>query len=123
MIPLVIKSFYANIRHNVFYKAIEYWIEKLHNKNPLLRRFTKAVILDRLSINLEFNYCFNNNYFYHQIKRTVMGTIFAVVGSSLRKLTIFWRKNVYDSTADFPKYFLDFFTHNYFWFLVAFNKG
>lgn len=122
MIPLVIKSFYANIRHNVFYKAIEYWIEKLH-KNPLLRRFTKAVILDRLSINLEFNYCFNNNYFYHQIKRTVMGTIFAVVGSSLRKLTIFWRKNVYDSTADFLKYFLDFFTHNYFWFLVAFNKG
>ena len=38
-----IKS-YKNIRHDVFYKAIDYWIEKLINEIPLLRRFTKAFI-------------------------------------------------------------------------------
>ena len=79
-----IKSLYTNIRHDVFYKAIDYWIEKLINEIPLLRRFTKAFILEGLSIILEFNYFYINNYFYHQIKGTAMGTIFSVVGSNLK---------------------------------------
>ena len=55
-----IKFLYTNIRHDVFYKAIDYWIEKLINEIPLLR-FTKAFILERLSIILEFNYFYVNN--------------------------------------------------------------
>ena len=78
-----IKSLYTNIRHDVFYKAIDYWIEKLINEIPLLRRLTKAFILEGLSIILEFNYFYINNYFYYQIKGTAIGTIFAVVGSNL----------------------------------------
>ena len=30
-----IKSLYTNIRHDVFYTAVEYWIEKLENDLPL----------------------------------------------------------------------------------------
>ena len=41
-----IKSLYTNINHDKFYKAMEYWIEKWINEIPLLRRFTKAFILD-----------------------------------------------------------------------------
>ena len=40
-----VKSLYKNICHFVFYKAIDYWIEKLINGIPLLARFTKAFIL------------------------------------------------------------------------------
>ena len=78
-----IKSLHTNICHNVFYQAIDYWIEKLINEIPLLRRSTKAFILEGLLIILEFNYFYINNYFYHQIKGTAMGTIFAVIGSNL----------------------------------------
>ena len=70
---------------DVFYKATDYWIGKLINEIPLLRRFTKAFILQDLSIILEFSYFYINNYFYHQIKEAAMATIFAVVGSNLRK--------------------------------------
>ena len=38
-----------------------YWIEKLIDEIPLLRRFTKAFILERLSITLEFHYFYINN--------------------------------------------------------------
>ena len=31
-----IKSLYTNIKHDVFYKAIEYWIDKFHDDIPLL---------------------------------------------------------------------------------------
>ena len=31
----------------------------------------------------EFSYFYINNYFYHQIKGTAMGGIFAVIGSNL----------------------------------------
>ena len=40
-----IKSLYTIIRHDVFYKAIDYWIEKLITEIPLLRKFTKELIL------------------------------------------------------------------------------
>ena len=58
-----VKSLYTNICHDVFYKAIDYWIEKLINEIPLLRRITKTFILEGLSIILEFNYFYINNYF------------------------------------------------------------
>lgn len=54
-----IKS-YTNTNHDVFYKDIGYWIWKLINEIPLLREFTKAFILEKPSIILEFNY--NNLY-------------------------------------------------------------
>ena len=52
-----IKSLYTNIKHDVFYKAIGYWIDKFHDDIPLLSRFTKAFISEGLNIILKFN-CF-----------------------------------------------------------------
>ena len=53
-----IKSLYTNIKHDVFYKAIEYWIDKFYDDIPLISRFTKAFILEGLNIILKFNYFF-----------------------------------------------------------------
>ena len=78
-----IKSLYTNINHDVFYKVIEYWIDKFHDDIPLLSRFTKEFILEGLNIILKSNYFYINRNFFHQIKGTAMGTIFAVVGSNL----------------------------------------
>ena len=78
-----IKSLYTNIKHDVFYKAIEYWIDKFHDDIPLLSRFTKAFILEGLNIVLKFNYFYINKNFFRQIKGTAMATIFAVVSSNL----------------------------------------
>ena len=78
-----IKSLYTNIRHDLFYTAIEYWIEKLQNDLLLLQRLNKQFILEGLSIILEFNYFYINGIYIHQIKGTAMGTKFAVVGSNL----------------------------------------
>ena len=111
-----IKSLYANIRHDVFYKAIDYWIEKLINEIPFLRRFTKAFILERLSIILEYNYFYINNYFYHPIKGTAMGTIFAIVGSNIT-VAYFEEKMFAILPHIYPKDFADFFICNYFRFL------
>ena len=116
MTSCYIKSLYTSIRHDVFYKAIDYWIEKLINEIPLLRRFTKAFILEGLSIILEFNYFYINNYFYHQIKGTAMGTIFAVVGSNLT-VAYFEEKMFAILPQIYPKDFVDFFNCNYFRFL------
>ena len=101
---------------DVFYKATDYWIGKLINVTPLLRRFTKAFILEELSIILEFNYFYINNYFYHQIKGTAMGTIFAVVGSNLT-VAYFEEKIFVILPQIYPRHFDDFFIRNYFRFL------
>ena len=63
-----IKSLYTNIKHDVFYKAIEYWIDKFHDDIPLLSRFTKAFILEGLNIISKFNYFYINKNFFNQIK-------------------------------------------------------
>ena len=110
-----IKSLYKNIRRDVFYKAIDYWIEKLINEISLLRRFTKAFILEGLSIILEFNHFYNNNYFYHQIKGTAMRIIFVVVGSNLR-VAYFEEKMFAILPQIYPKDFVNFFIRNYFQF-------
>ena len=80
-----IKSLHTKIRHDLFYKAVNYWIEKLINKTILLRRFTKAFILEEPSIFLELNYFYINN-FYRQLKGTAIGTIYAVLESNLAHL-------------------------------------
>ena len=59
-----IKSLYTIIKHDVFYKAIEYWTDKFHDDILLLSRFTKAFILEGLNFILKFNYFYmNKNYF------------------------------------------------------------
>ena len=111
-----IKSLYTNIRHDVFYKAMDYWIEKLINEILLLRRFTKTFILLGLSIILKFNYFYISNYFYHQIKGNVMGTTLALVGSN-PTVAYFEEKMFAILPQIYPKDFVDFFIRNYFRFL------
>ena len=111
-----IKSLYTNIKHDVFYKAIEYWIDKFHDDIPLLSRFTKAFVLEGLNIILKFNYfCINKNFF-HQIKGTAMGIIFAVVGSNLT-VAYFEVKMFALLPQIYPRDFVDYFARNYFRFL------
>ena len=88
---------------------IDYWIEKLINEIPLLRRFTKAFNLEGLSGILEFN------YFYHQIKGTAIGTLVAVVGSNLT-VAYFEEKMLAILPQIYPKDFVDYFIRNYFRF-------
>ena len=55
----------------------------LANNSPFFQRFTKQYVLEALLIILKFNYFYINKSFFHQIKRTAMGTKIAVVGSNL----------------------------------------
>ena len=103
-----IKSLYTNIQHDVFYKAIEYWIDKFHDDIPLLSLFTKAFILEGLNIILKFNYFYINKNFFHQIKGTNMGTIFAVVGSNLT-VAYFEVKMFALLPQIYPRHFVDLF--------------
>ena len=66
-----IKYLYTNIKHDVFYNAIKYWTDKFHDDIPFFSRFTKAFILEGLSIILKFNYFYINKQFFHQIKGTL----------------------------------------------------
>ena len=111
-----IKSLYTNIKHDVFHKAIEYWIGKFHDDIPLLSRFTKAFILEGLNIILRFSYFYINKNFFHQIKGTAMGTIFAVVGSNLT-VTYFEVKMFALLPQIYSRDFVDYFVGNYFRFL------
>ena len=70
------------LNHDLFYTAVEYWIEELQIDLLLLRRFNKQFILEGLSIILEFNYFYINGIYIHHIKGTAMGTKFSVVGSN-----------------------------------------
>ena len=45
-----IKYLYTNLKHDVFYKAIKYWIGKFHGDIQLLSPFTEAFILESLNI-------------------------------------------------------------------------
>ena len=111
-----IKSLYTNIRHDLFFTAIEYWIEHLQYNLPLLQRFTKQFVLKRLSIIFKFNYFYINKSFFHQIKGAAMGTKFVVVGSNLvvayKEIKLFaLLPQVYSQD------FVDFLLRNYFRFL------
>ena len=85
-------------------------------KIPFLTRFTKTFISEGLSIILEFNYFYINNYFYHQMKGTAMGIIFAVVGSNL--MVAFFEEKMFAILPQiYPKGFVDFLIRNHFRFL------
>ena len=93
---------------DLFHKAIDYYIEKLINEIPLLRRFTKTFILDGLSIILEFDHFYINNYFYQQIRGTVLETIFAVAGSN--STVAYFEENKFAILPQiYPKDFVDLF--------------
>ena len=111
-----IKSLHTNIKHDVFYKAIEYWIEKFPDDVPLLSRFTKAFISEGLNIILEFNYFYINKNFFYQIRRMAMGTIFAVVSSNLT-VAYFEVKMFALLPQIYPRYFVHYFVRNFFRFL------
>ena len=111
-----IKSLYTNIKHDVFYKAIEYWIDKFQNDIPLLSRFTKAFILEGLNIILKFNYFYINKNLFHQIKGMAMGTIFSAVGSNLT-VTYFEVKMFAFLPQIYTRDFVDYIVRNYFRFL------
>ena len=62
---------------------------------------------------MEFNYFYINNYFYHQIKGTAIGTIFAIVGSNLtlshfdkKKCLLFYHIFILKFLLTFQKYVL-----------------
>ena len=78
-----VKSLYTTIKYELFYKAIEYWIDKFHDDISLRSRFTQAFILEGLNIILKLNNFYINKNFSHQTKGTAVGAIFAVVGSNL----------------------------------------
>ena len=106
-----IKSLYTNLQHDLFYTAVEYWIEKLQNDLPPLRRYNKR----RLSIILEFNYFYINGVYIHQIKGTAMGTKFAVVGSNL--VVVYKEIKIFVLLPQLhPQDFVDHFIRNYFQF-------
>ena len=111
-----IKSLHTYMKHDVFYKAIGYWIDEFHDDIPLLSRLTKAFILERLNIILKFNYFYIHKKIFHQIKGTAMGTIFAVVGSNLT-VAYFEVKMFALLPQIYLRDFVDYFVRNYFRFL------
>ena len=111
-----IKSLYTNIMHDVFYKAIEYWIDKSHDDIPLLSQFTKVFILEGLNIILKSNYFYINKNFFHQIKGMAMGKNFAVVGSN--STVVYFEFKMFALLPQiYLRDFVDYFVRNYFRFL------
>ena len=106
-----IKSLYTNIKHDLFYKAIEYWSDKFHDDIPLLSWFTKTFILEGLNIILKFSYFYINKNFFHQIKRTAMGTIFEIIDSNLT--VAYFEVKMFALLAQiYPRDFVDYFVRN-----------
>ena len=111
-----IKSLYPNIRHDLFFEAIAYWVEKYETEIPLLQRFSKDFILDALFIILKFNYVYFDKDFYHQIKGTATGTTFAVVGANL--VVAYKEVKLFELLPElYPRDFVEWFILNYFRFL------
>ena len=111
-----IKSLYPNIRHDLFYEAISYWVDRYAGEIPLLQRFSKDFILDALWIILKFNYAYYDKDFYHQIKGTATGTTFAVVGANL--VVAYKEVQLFVLLPElFPRDFVEWFISNYFRFL------
>ena len=67
------KSVYTNIRHNLLRTVIEYWIERIQNNLPLLQRFTRKLVLQGLSIILQFNIFTLTNHFFTKLKEQQWG--------------------------------------------------
>ena len=89
--------------------AIEHWIEHLINKLPLLQRFAKQFVLEGL-------FFYINKLLFHQIKGTLMGKKFAVVGSNL--VVAYKEMKLFALLPQVcPQDFIDFLLRNYFRFL------
>ena len=111
-----IKSLYTNLRHDLFIRAIQYWLETFQTRIPLMKRFNSAFVLEALYIILKFNYVHINNTFYHQHKGGAMGAPCMVVGSNL--VVAFLEKRMFAILPQvFPTDFVDFFIRNYFRFI------
>ena len=83
----------------------------MQNDLPLLRRFNKQLILEALSIILEFNYFYINGIYIHQIKGTAMGAKFIVVGSNL--VVAYEEIKMFALLPQlYPQDFVDFFMRN-----------
>ena len=79
-------------------------------------KITKAFILEGLNIILKFNCFYINKNFFHQIKGTAMGTIFAVIGSNLT-VAYFEVKMFGLLPQIYPRDFVVYFVRSYFRFL------
>ena len=111
-----IKSLYTNLRHDLFIRAIQYWLETFHTRIPLMNRFNSAFVLEALYIILKFNYVHINNTYYHQHKGGAMGAPCMVVGSNL--VVAYLEKRMFNMLPQvFPQDFVDFFIRNYFRFI------
>ena len=111
-----IKSLYTSIRHDLFYDAIEFWMEKLHDRIPLLNRFGRGFVMDALKIILEFNYFVINGKFWHQLMGTAMGTPAAVVGANL--VVGYLEIKMFRLLPQlYPQDFVDFMVRSFFRFL------
>ena len=111
-----IKALYTNISHNLAYRAVEYWIDKIGNQIHTLQRFNKSFIMNGLKIILENNYFYINSYYFHQIKGTAMGTVAAVVVANL--VVAFVEVRLFAMLPQiYPRDFVDYIIRNYFRFL------
>ena len=111
-----IKSLYTSIRHDLFYTAIEFWLEKLADRIPHLERFGRGFVMDALKIILEFNFFEINDKFWHQLIGTAMGTPAAVVGSNL--VVGFLEVKMFRLLPQiYPRDFVDFIIRSFFRFL------
>ena len=109
-----IKSLYPNIRHELFFEAINYWVDRLGCEIP--SRFSKQFILDGLHIILKYNYVYFDKNYYHQIKGTATGTNFAVVGANL--VVGFKEVKMFPLLTEiYPRNFVEWLITNYFRFL------
>ena len=100
----------------MFFKAIEYCIDKFLDDIPILSRFTKAFSLEGLNIILKLNYFYINKNFFHQIKKTTMRTIFVDVRSNFT-VTCFEVKMFVLLPQIYHRDFVYYFVCNYFRFL------
>ena len=101
-------------------KALAFWIEKLKDKIPILKRFSKQFIIEGMALILENNYFYINNLFIHQVKATAMGTHAAVV---FAKLTVaFLEVKLFIRLPEiFSRDAVEIFIKNYFRFLDDLN--
>ena len=115
-----IKSLYTNISHDLGLKALAFWIEKLKDKIPILKRFSKQFIIEGMSLILENNYFHINNLFIHQVKGTAMGTHAAVVFANLS--VAFLEVKLFIRLSEiFSRDVVEFFIKSYFRFLDDLN--
>ena len=111
-----IKSLYTNLRHDLFIRAIEYWLETIGEHLPLMNRFSSAFVLETLHIVLKYNYVHIDNKYYHQHKGGAMGAPCMVVGSNL--VVAYLEIRMFERMPEvFPQDFVDFFIRNYFRFI------